>query len=521
MLPSVANETIFARLAFNEKFQHTTLGVIVLNAMWISIDTEWNHKALKGLNEPGKLPLEPFSTVVENLFCVYFFVEVVLRFLAFKRKRDCFKVFMGSIQAWFAFDFCLVLFMVIETWILPIVELFTDSGGADFLSNFSVLRLLRLLRLTRMARLMRSFPELMTLIKGMVQAFNAVVWIYLLLFVVAYVFAILFCNFMGDPNVVYETNDDGEEEPYDVAMFGSMGDAMMSLFTHGVLGDNLWNTVDVILWSWWTERGDAPTYRGVLLVILFFIFFFISSMTLLNMLIGVLCDVVTGTAKDEKEEMQMQLLRDCIEAAFEKIDTNGDGIVTEVEWQQISAVPEVQQALECLGVEQAQMQERLKQLETTIFDDNGPSKKNSRKEHGLKLKQLTDKIEELRPDKPASALEVEMLRAKVKAKDEFFEAKLSHVQSLLTKLLARNGLLTHEDGSPAAIPVGGGGKVADLKGKAPASKIREIPTQLLFHELKRRDKTAQSIGYRAPYMTASSNHVSYNALRLLSDDLGN
>merc|ERR1719504_611801 len=94
---------------------------------------------------------------------------------------------------WFKFDFVLVSFMILETWIMPLVA----SGGGG-LSQLSILRLLRLLRLTRMARLMRSVPELLTLIKGIVAATRSVFSTMVLLILTTYVFGIIFTQAFKD-----------------------------------------------------------------------------------------------------------------------------------------------------------------------------------------------------------------------------------------------------------------------------------------------------------------------------------
>merc|ERR1719183_951101 len=100
---------------------------------------------------------------------------------------------------------------------------------------------------------------------------------------------------------------------------------MMSLFTHGVLGDNLSQTLQAIIDFPNGEGGAA----GLVLLWLFFVFFAISSMTLLNMLIGVLCEVITQTAESEKDSTQIRDLTLSIEDAFDMIDTNGDERVCE------------------------------------------------------------------------------------------------------------------------------------------------------------------------------------------------
>merc|ERR1712096_353462 len=89
-------------MARSEVFINFTLGVISLNAMYIGIDADWN--------EADSLYSAEWPFIfMDNFFCVYFTFELVVRFGAFRRKRDCCK------DGWFRFDTFLVLLMVFET----------------------------------------------------------------------------------------------------------------------------------------------------------------------------------------------------------------------------------------------------------------------------------------------------------------------------------------------------------------------------------------------------------------------
>merc|ERR1719174_1832198 len=114
---------------------------------------------------------------------------------------------------------------------------------------------------------MRSVPELMTLVKGMLSACKAVFFILLFLILVTYVFAIIFTSQMGDAD-----NTEPEEETAE-HMFGTLGDSMMSLFTHGVLGDNLSACLQALLDYPNGEDSDL----GVLFLWIFLVFFATSS----------------------------------------------------------------------------------------------------------------------------------------------------------------------------------------------------------------------------------------------------
>ena len=106
--------------------------MIAVNSVWIAIDTAprcSQHeqrraprkcgstlRALcRGIHEPHRskdsndaatlVDAQPVFIVVENLFCVYFSVELAIRFAAFRYKRNCMK------DSWFVFDSVLVALM--------------------------------------------------------------------------------------------------------------------------------------------------------------------------------------------------------------------------------------------------------------------------------------------------------------------------------------------------------------------------------------------------------------------------
>merc|ERR1719310_2576704 len=181
-------DSFWPRIATNPVFENTTLGVISVNAVYIAIDTDWNKA--EPLTPTGTFDLtesHAFFQFMEHAFCVYFFGEWIIRFMAFKRKRN------GLKDGWFVFDSALVFMMVMETWVLLIIMAASGSSGESPLGgNTSILRLFRLLRLSRLMRMLRSLPELMILVKGMVTAMKSVVYVMGLLVIITYVFAIAF-----------------------------------------------------------------------------------------------------------------------------------------------------------------------------------------------------------------------------------------------------------------------------------------------------------------------------------------
>lgn len=425
----MGNHTIFAAWAYNETFQNVTLFIVVVNALWIGVDTEWNHK--NQADADGKTPLEPFSIIVENAFCAYFFVEVTIRFLAFRNKLLFWK------DKWFLFDGVLVFAMVLETWVLEIVLYFTKGEGGDFFSNFSALRLLRLLRLTRISRLMRRVPELVTLCKGIVSAVKSVCWVFFFLVMVMYLFGIMFTSIIGEaPSDEFGDMDDGDIPESAKYMFGTLGDAMMSLFTLGVLGDNMWPTWFALI------QWRHHTFQSYLVQWLYFVFFSISSLTLLNMLVGVLCEVITNTAEREKEPLILNELQLCMEDAFNELDHNQDGCLTHEEFKKIKNSIGFRQLFERLGVEDECCAERIDRMEEVLFDSQFGMVREAGT--GIPLQHLIRRMHDIRPDKEASALEVLLLKNQVVAQDKWLRRRMINIENSVAKICRRRGVNMQE-----------------------------------------------------------------------------
>merc|ERR1740130_2672469 len=97
--------------------------------------------------------------------------------------------------------------MVCETWVLPLVYSIQheESGNRSTSIDLSVLRLARLMRLSRLTRLLRSVPEVVTLLKGIVQALWSVFFTLLLFMVLLYAFGIIFRSAAMDYHELRDT----------------------------------------------------------------------------------------------------------------------------------------------------------------------------------------------------------------------------------------------------------------------------------------------------------------------------
>jgi len=305
---------IFQHIARNRWFEQITLAVIGINAIWIAVEVDWNKRTPAGQSVP-------VLKVMDNVFCIFFSVEWFVRFMAFKSKVNTLR------DQWFVFDSVLVLIMVLETWVLLLIEAVTSINGSEGFGNLSVLRILRLLRLTRMAKVMRKMPELMVLVKGLLCATRSVMLTLLLLVILVYVFAIVFTQITEGTSV-------GDES------FKSVPFSMYTLGMQGILPD---------MGEMMTELVNESWFLGAI----FFLFGFLATLTLINMLIGILCEVVTNVSEVEKENMDRDMvwakMRDILSPGG--IDADNDGKVSRDEFLAILQSPGATRALHQVGVD--------------------------------------------------------------------------------------------------------------------------------------------------------------------------
>jgi len=167
------------------------------------------------------------------------------------------------------------------------------------------MKLLRLLRLARIVRIMRAFPEIMTMIKGMIVATKPVSTSMAMLVGIIYVFGITMHMLVnGDPEVF--------------EYWGTVSRCMMTLTANGTLGDSIGTVM----------RGIA---RNVPALIVFFVFVVLSAVTVTNMLIGVLCEVVSHVAEAEKEYAVLAKLKATLLVMLKNLDEDGSGDISKHE----------------------------------------------------------------------------------------------------------------------------------------------------------------------------------------------
>jgi hypothetical protein len=379
-------------------FSCSILGVLLYTG-WMGYEAEFN-------NSSTIVGSDWYFQVVEYMFGLFFLTEALIRFGAFKRKSDCWK------DGWFVFDAALVSVQAIE-----IVASLILTGAGEALTFLRSAKLLRLLRLGRIVRMLKLFPEVLTLLKGIKQAMRSVCYVLAMLIFLLFVFAIIFKT---------QSIDDEELS----SKFPHLSTCMYDLLLHGTLLD-----------------GPAKTFYDIeehspALAALFLGFIFLSSLTVLNMLIGILCDVVCNVSNNEKEEQYAMKLKQTIINLLECYDKNDDKMIGRDEFALLMQNPETRQILRRFDVDVA----TLLSLQESLFDpdptqieqgspgatekDDGKMKRRSTSKEKmaqgsktLTFNEILDVILRLRGGKSATVTDVADLR-------EFVRVRMDHMEEM-------------------------------------------------------------------------------------------
>merc|ERR1712113_539398 len=85
--------------------------------------------------------------------------------------------------------------------------------------------------------------------------------------------------------------------------------------------------------------------------VIFFIFIMIATFTVLNMLLGVLVNVVGAVTLMEKEQMDVSFVKRYFRVMLEEVDTDGNCHISKDEFEELLLKPGVAPALQSVGVD--------------------------------------------------------------------------------------------------------------------------------------------------------------------------
>jgi voltage-gated sodium channel len=232
----------------NRYFEFFMLGIIVFSAMLIGIDTF----ELKPVYQDIIFTLDQMITIV-------FLIEISLRISSYERPLDFFK------SGWNIFDFIIVTMSLI-----PI-----DGNNSA---------VARLLRIFRVLRIITIIPELKDIINSLLRASSSIGYVFILLFIVFYIFAIV-------GTVLFEGSPSG--------LWNDLGTALLTLFR-------------VMTFEGWTEIMYESMEIYPTSWIFYVVFIFLTTFTFLNMIIGIILDSMNQEYKEEESE-EKKLLKEIVE----------------------------------------------------------------------------------------------------------------------------------------------------------------------------------------------------------------
>lgn len=206
--------------------------------------------------------------------------------------------------------------------------LFGFANGAQAARGsqvFRILRLVRLIRVARATRLLQNSPELLILAQGVVAGMRSVLAVMSLLMLVIYVFAVVFTMVLAGSAV-------------GAGIFDTVPQSMVTLLLQVLCG------------------ADADFMRslleaGTVYFLAFFVFLFGSNLTLMNMLIGILCDVVSNVSAAGKEEAFLTEVEKQVERLASEIDSDGSGSISKEEFEFIIKDPRIATSFDELGID--------------------------------------------------------------------------------------------------------------------------------------------------------------------------
>lgn len=229
----------FKRLRDNKLFELFVIGVIITSALLIGVKTYEIPPHINALTK-----------ILDYMITIFFVIELSVRFAAEPDKKRFFH------SGWNIFD---TLIVVIS--LLP-------------LDNADMALVARLIRVFRVLRMVSIIPELRILLMSLIKALPQLGYVMLLMFIIFYIYAAVGCTFFA------EINPD---------LWGNINIALLTLFrvmTFEDWTDVMYETMEVYPMSW----------------IFYLTFIFLSAFAFLNMVIGIVVNVMEQEHEKVRKE---------------------------------------------------------------------------------------------------------------------------------------------------------------------------------------------------------------------------
>lgn len=229
------------KLKANRAFEFVVVSVIIIAALLAGARTyDINPSAARLLS------------ILDILITVFFVVEISLRLMADQDKRNFFK------NGWNIFDTVIVLASLVPV------------------GNSEMVIVGRLLRIFRVLRMVSMIPELRILLNSLMRALPQLGYVVLLMFIIFYIYAAIGSTLFSDINP---------------ELWGDISISLLTLFrvmTFEDWTDVMYETMEVHPLSW----------------VFYLSFIFLTAFAFLNMVIGIVVNVIEEESHREREEQR-------------------------------------------------------------------------------------------------------------------------------------------------------------------------------------------------------------------------
>jgi len=302
-----AARRVALRIVADTRFEILFLILIMASSVWIGVQVDFLARSVRSNGSHDPEP--PWFRYVDITFGCVFTGEVVLRLLVFKLS-----FFYREGWLYNVFDFCLVLFQILE----EILQVF--YGSDDVVSAAGVLRIVRILRAARVigvVRLMRYAPTLRLMVSCLIQCLGYVFWAMVLLSMMSYIVGIYLTQITYMSRVARSRIDAAigsypDVEKDLVQWFGNVPQSLLSL-VQGITGGCDWNDLVQPLMR-------VSDYAGPSLVL----YICVAILAVMNIVTGIFVESVVDRARDVK---QLQLLSKA-RSLFEGLDLDSSGMIS-------------------------------------------------------------------------------------------------------------------------------------------------------------------------------------------------
>lgn len=228
----------------NKAFELLVIFVIIASALEIGAKTfNLSNTAIS------------ITAILDSFITIFFLFEITIRFLAEDNKKDFFK------SGWNIFDTIVVIISLIPV---------NDSEMA---------LLARLIRVFRVLRMISVVPELRMLINSLLKALPQLGYVVLLMFIIFYIYAAIGSFLYNDINPI---------------LWGHIAISMLTLFR-------------VMTFEDWTDIQDETMAVYPYSWIYYLTFIFFTSFAFLNMIIGIVVNVMEAEHAKENNKNEPSL----------------------------------------------------------------------------------------------------------------------------------------------------------------------------------------------------------------------